>query len=262
VSATSRNQHPDMHIQSVKAMGSKLNYRPDIDGLRAIAVLAVIANHTDTRLAPSGFLGVDIFFAISGFVITSSLIKRERTNLKAMLLPFYGRRIKRLVPALLSCILITSLIFSLVSATPATNLWSGIWAAFGLSNIHFYQEQTDYFSPVSELSLFLHTWSLGVEEQFYLIYPFIFWFALQRKRLTQLLLSTLAIGLICAMAVSKISARSALAFLPEQITQHGPWPLSDPNSDRSRPIHLFRKIESTSMDQKLRIPREALIKTT
>lgn len=213
-----------MHMQSVKAMDSKLNYRPDIDGLRAIAVLAVIANHTDTRLAPSGFLGVDIFFAISGFVITSSLIKRERTNLKSMLLPFYGRRIKRLVPALLSCILISSLIFSLVSATPATNLWSGIWAAFGLSNIHFYQEQTDYFSPVSELSLFLHTWSLGVEEQFYLIYPFIFWFALQRKRLTQLLLSTLAIGLICAMAVSKISARSALAFLPEQLRSMGLGP--------------------------------------
>ena len=76
-------------------------YRADIDGLRGIAVLAVIINHFDKSLIPSGYLGVDIFFVISGFVITSSLDKRKSNNFRDFILSFYQRRIKRLIPALL-----------------------------------------------------------------------------------------------------------------------------------------------------------------
>jgi peptidoglycan/LPS O-acetylase OafA/YrhL len=85
-------------------------YRPEIDGLRALAVIAVIFNHINHDILPSGFLGVDIFFVISGFVITSSLANRSHKDFGDFLLAFYTRRIKRLVPALAFCVVITSIL--------------------------------------------------------------------------------------------------------------------------------------------------------
>ena len=155
----------------------KSKYRPEIDGLRAFAVVAVIINHFNKDLLPSGYLGVDIFFVISGYVITSSLAGRESKNFLDFLSGFYERRIKRLVPALVVFVLITSILISLFNPGPVPALKTGAASLFGLSNIYLFKQSTDYFAQSTELNPFTHTWSLGVEEQFYILFPFLIWFS-------------------------------------------------------------------------------------
>jgi peptidoglycan/LPS O-acetylase OafA/YrhL len=155
------------------------SYRHDIDGLRAIAVLAVIANHINKGLAQNGFLGVDVFFLISGYVITSSLSRRPATTWSGWLASFYARRMKRLLPALLVCIAVTVLLGSLVIppyAPAGGSSWrTGMSAIFGLSNVYLHSTATDYFAESSDYNLFTQTWSLGVEEQFYFFFPLLLW---------------------------------------------------------------------------------------
>jgi len=152
-------------------------YRPEIDGLRAVAVIAVIVNHFNKDALPSGYLGVDIFFVISGFVITGSILGRPHQSFGAGLAGFYSRRIKRLVPALVFCVVLTSLAICLFNPAPGVSLQTGMTALFGASNVYLYSQSTDYFAPSTELNAFTHTWSLGVEEQFYLVFPFLLWLA-------------------------------------------------------------------------------------
>lgn len=152
-------------------------YRPEIDGLRALAVVAVIINHFKNSILPSGYLGVDIFFVISGFVITSSLMDRQRNSFGEFLLDFYVRRIKRLVPALVLFVVITSVLLCLFDQNPQVSLRTGIASLFGLSNFYLQHLSFDYFAASTELNAFVHTWSLGVEEQFYLLFPFLLWFS-------------------------------------------------------------------------------------
>lgn len=152
------------------------SYKPEIDGIRAFAVIIVIINHLNKDLLPSGYLGVDIFFVISGFVITSSLAGRPSKNFSDFLLGFYTRRIKRLVPALVLFALITSVLICLFDPSPDTSLETGITSLFGLANLYLLEQSTDYFAASTELNVFTHTWSLGVEEQFYLLFPLLVWF--------------------------------------------------------------------------------------
>jgi len=106
-------------------------YRPEIDGLRAVAVIAVIVNHFSKDALPSGYLGVDIFFVISGFVITGSILGRPHQSFGEGLAGFYSRRIKRLVPALIFCVVLTSLAICLFNPAPGVSLQTGLTALFG-----------------------------------------------------------------------------------------------------------------------------------
>jgi len=109
----------------------KGNYRPEIDGLRAFAVAAVIINHFNKDILPGGYLGVDIFFVISGYVITSSLYGRPSKDFKDFISSFYERRIKRLVPALLVFVLITSIAICLFDPYPGSTLITGLTSLLG-----------------------------------------------------------------------------------------------------------------------------------
>ena len=139
-------------------------------------MVTVIINHFNKDILPGGYLGVDIFFVISGYVITSSLYGRPSKDFKDFISGFYERRIKRLVPALSVFILITSITICLFNPSPLLSLRTGLTSLLGLSNIYLLKQSTDYFAQSTEFNVFTHTWSLGVEEQFYILFPFLIWF--------------------------------------------------------------------------------------
>jgi len=150
----------------------ELAYRPFIDGLRAVAVLAVIVFHMNPELLPGGYLGVDVFFVISGFVISQSLYKSYLRDGRVNLLSFYIRRFKRLYPALLTMVATTAIAYALYGFQWDVNLFlkSALTSILAVSNLYFLYRGTDYFHQ-DLINPLLHTWSLGVEEQFYFIYP-------------------------------------------------------------------------------------------
>lgn len=151
-------------------ISKKISHRQDIDGLRAIAILFVLLFHLNNSFLPSGFVGVDIFFVISGFLITKILIKDiQKDNFSFS--SFYIKRIRRIFPALF--VLFACLIMATLTLTPDDFKWFAKTlkvASLQISNILF-QKQVGYFDPQFEGMPLLHTWSLGVEEQFYLIWP-------------------------------------------------------------------------------------------
>jgi peptidoglycan/LPS O-acetylase OafA/YrhL len=159
---------PDMTAQ-------RAAYRPDIDGLRAVAVAAVIVNHFQHRFLAGGYLGVDIFFVISGFVITTSLLHRPATSLPRLMGDFFARRFRQLVPALALCVAGSGLTAWAIDPHPAASLNTGLAALAGVSNFQLLHTAQDYFAPATALNLFTQTWSLGVEEQFYLLFPALVW---------------------------------------------------------------------------------------
>lgn len=158
-----------------------LAYRRDIDGLRAIAVLSVLGFHAFPQWMKGGFIGVDVFFVISGFLITNILYKNLQTE-RFSLLDFYSRRVRRIFPALilvLSCCFIFGW-FSLLAdefALLGKHIASG--AAF-VSNLVLWQE-SGYFDVAAETKPLLHLWSLGIEEQFYIFWPLILWLSWHQK---------------------------------------------------------------------------------
>ena len=157
-------------------------YRKDIDGLRAIAIIAVIINHLNKNILENGYLGVDIFFVISGFVITRSLLLNSKEQkFSDFIIDFYLKRIKRIIPALIFFVLIMSILIFLFIPLPGPSLKTGIFSLLGLSNIFLYNQSIDYFASSADLNIFTNTWSLGVEEQFYIFYPFLFWFIFKKK---------------------------------------------------------------------------------
>ncbi|MFB9265937.1 acyltransferase family protein [Bradyrhizobium erythrophlei] len=181
-------------------------YRPDIDGLRAIAVLSVLWFHFGAPLPaawrlPGGFTGVDVFFVISGFLITSRLMD-DIDEGQFSLLSFYDRRIRRIVPALIA-MLATTLIagqFLLMPGDYKDLAASAAAAAFGASNL-FFLWNTGYFDQAAELMPLLHTWSLAVEEQFYLAWPLILWMIARRNHRIKIA-TILAVMVIIGFGVS------------------------------------------------------------
>ncbi|KAF1007981.1 MAG: O-acetyltransferase OatA [Luteibacter sp.] len=153
-------------------------YFPYIDGLRAIAVLSVVLYHLHGSWLPGGFAGVDVFFVISGFVVSASVGLRERSSLASFWGYFLARRFQRIAPALLVCLLATTLAATLFipeAWLSEHNQKTGRFAFFGFSNLVLAGNDNSYFSPITEFNPYTHTWSLGVEEQFYLLFPLLFW---------------------------------------------------------------------------------------
>ena len=156
-------------------------YRPDIDGLRAVAVLSVVAFHAFPEWIKGGFIGVDVFFVISGFLI-STIIFENLDRGTFSFAEFYARRIKRIFPALIF-VLSACLIFGWLSLLPEelNQLGKHILGGAGfVSNLVLWSE-SGYFDNSAETKPLLHLWSLGIEEQFYIVWPFLVWAAWKRK---------------------------------------------------------------------------------
>lgn len=203
-------------------------YSKAIDGLRAVAVLAVIVNHFNNRILPGGYLGVDIFFVISGFVITNSLVKRKQTTVKTFFKSFYKRRIKRLVPALLFCFTVTAVLISFFSKAPKRYILTGLTSIPGFSNIALYLDSTDYWGSTSHYNPFTHTWSLGLEEQFYLIFPLSIWLltkckwsGLDLKRIKLFLIATCLISFFGYIHLYKTNPMMSYFLMPFRLWEIG-----------------------------------------
>ena len=185
----------------------KLSYRPEIDGLRAIAVVSVILYHAqfkffDYNFFTGGFIGVDIFFVISGYLISSLIFKELSLTGNFSFAHFYERRVRRILPVLFFIMLI-SILFAWIYLLPipfvdyANSILSSI---FFISNFYFHYTGTIYGAEIGLLKPFLHTWSLSVEEQFYLIFPvFIF---LCFKFIKQYVTLILILGFILSLVIS------------------------------------------------------------
>ncbi|MNG84233.1 O-acetyltransferase OatA [compost metagenome] len=182
--------------------GKHLAYRPDIDGLRALAVLAVTLFHFNKHWLPGGFVGVDVFFVISGFLITG-IIYGQGTAFSFA--DFYGRRVRRILPAAAFVTVVTLLAGAclLLPADVKTLSESAIGASLSAANIYFWLFlNTNYFAASSDTVPLLHLWSLGVEEQFYLIWPALMVIAMKLGG-KRLLAATAVILAIASFAVSE-----------------------------------------------------------
>ena len=156
-------------------------YRPDIDGLRAIAVLLVIFNHLGWSLFSGGYIGVDIFFVISGYLITT-ILTRDIELQQFSIARFYKKRVIRLAPAYFTVLAIVSLIaWQVMLPGELTEYFKSVmYATVLIANLYMRNEVGDYFSPNVENVPLLHLWSLGVEEQFYIFWPLLLWLFLSK----------------------------------------------------------------------------------
>lgn len=203
-------------------MSSSLAYRPDIDGMRAIAVIAVVLFHLDIAMLAGGFVGVDVFFVISGYLITSIIWSKKAAD-KFSLKDFYLGRVRRLLPPLYVTVFATFIgaAFIMVPEDFARFSRSAIAAIFSVSNINFYLE-AGYWDTASHLKPLLHTWSLGVEEQFYLIWPVFVLFCatiLRRVSFPAILLATSVIGFAVTWWYTGIDPSGAFYLFPFRIFQ-------------------------------------------
>jgi peptidoglycan/LPS O-acetylase OafA/YrhL len=183
------------------------HYRPELDGLRAVAALLVIAFHAGMASAVGGYTGVDIFFVLSGFLITGLLVNSAASGPRA-LVTFYARRMRRLLPAALVVLLATAAAWNAVATSVEREPVIGDVrsAALYFSNWHFAAQATDYFASTDAPSPVIHFWSLSAEEQFYLVWPalVVIVFAICRRnpRRSRRGLATLAVLLCAASLVS------------------------------------------------------------
>jgi peptidoglycan/LPS O-acetylase OafA/YrhL len=185
-------------------MEQKLHYRPDIDGLRAVAVLAVLAYHFRISAFHGGFIGVDVFFVISGYLI-SAIIQQDIRAGKFSLTNFYERRVRRIFPALMVVLVAAGIVgyFIFLPAELINFAKSQLAALFSVSNFYFWK-QSGYFSAPVETKPLVHTWSLAVEEQFYVFLPIFLYLA--NKYFRQYLKFVVCLLAALSFAISAVGA--------------------------------------------------------
>jgi peptidoglycan/LPS O-acetylase OafA/YrhL len=186
-------------------------YRPDIDGLRAIAVLSVLGFHAFPEWVHGGFIGVDIFFVISGYLISTIIFENLEKN-SFSFIDFYRRRIRRIFPALL-IVLVSCFVFGWFSLTPREFSQLGKHIASGatfISNFSLWRE-SGYFDNLAETKPLLHLWSLGIEEQFYIIWPLLLWMA-WKLRINFLIAALLLCSVSFYQNISSISHDPVATF--------------------------------------------------
>jgi peptidoglycan/LPS O-acetylase OafA/YrhL len=194
-------------------------FRPDVQGLRAISILLVVLFHADIPGVRGGYVGVDVFFVISGFVITGLLLRERETAGSTSFRSFYSRRARRIIPAA-SVVIIVTVLAAYIFIGSAAGRQSGVdgqWAAVFLANFHFAAEQTNYLASQSPPSPLQNYWSLAVEEQFYIVFPTIFFLVAGRFARTSLrarIGSVLTVAVIGSYVASILytSANPASAF--------------------------------------------------
>ena len=220
-------------------------YRPDIDGLRALAVVAVIAFHLFPDQLPGGFVGVDVFFVISGFLITSVILSDLDAG-KFSFANFYWHRAKRLFPALFVTLLGTFLASAWIMspADLASEAGSSIAALLSVSNFFFWQ-QSGYFDAEALTKPLLHTWSLSIEEQFYAVWPACLYF-LYRKASRQnaiVAVSTVSVLSLCLVIGFGVHHRSATFYLlPFRVYEFGLGILAQWGLSRFERSHLVGRV--------------------
>ncbi|HIK58124.1 MAG: acyltransferase family protein [Verrucomicrobiales bacterium] len=180
-------------------VNNRSDYIQEIDGLRGFAVLAVMVFHFKSEYLPYGFLGVDIFFVISGYVICKAIIGRIEVG-RFTINDFFMRRFRRIIPALTVVVMITSIVSLFLMPNNVTFI-TGTAALFGMSNVALWSISQDYFSVSALTNANLHTWSLGVEEQFYLIFPFVLLFIKRRRLLVIFVIGIAFVSLLSYIAM-------------------------------------------------------------
>jgi peptidoglycan/LPS O-acetylase OafA/YrhL len=197
-----------------------MNYRADIDGLRGVAVLLVLLFHAGLPFFPGGFIGVDVFFVISGYLITAIIVSEAKEE-RFSYLTFYERRARRILPALYvmaSIVLLVTLLIQVPSDLLKTSK-TLLFALLFSSNVFFWRT-TDYFSGASDFEFFLHTWSLGVEEQFYFIFPLVILLLIKRGRwLLRLTVLALVVSLAFSVYTSYHHEWASYYLLPSRAWQ-------------------------------------------
>ncbi|ENX0697663.1 acyltransferase [Neisseria gonorrhoeae] len=190
-------------------MSQALPYRPDIDTLRAAAVLSVIVFHIEKDWLPGGFLGVDIFFVISGFLMTAILL-REMSGGRFFLKTFYIRRIKRILPAFFAVLAATLAGgFFLFTKDDFFLLWKSALTALGFASNLYFARGKDYFDPAQEEKPLLHIWSLSVEEQFYFVFPILLLLVARKSLRVQF-------GFLAALCALSLAA----SFMPSALDKY------------------------------------------
>ena len=191
-------------------------YRADIDGLRAVAVLSIVLYHLGIEPFSGGFVGVDIFFVISGFLITSIILRKLAAG-EFSLAGFYERRVRRILPALI-VVLVATLVAGrwLLAPQPFAELAGSAAATTVFSSNVFFFLGSGYFAGASEYKPLLHTWSLAVEEQYYILFPFLLmWIASKAKqRFLPWLLAMAGLSLAGSIVVTRIDEAAAFFLIP------------------------------------------------
>ena len=210
----------------MKAPSSAAEFRPDIEGLRGIAILLVLLFHAGLPWTPGGFVGVDVFFVISGFLITGKLWRESQQPGGLNITRFYAWRIRRLLPAALVAIAAIT-VFGLLLAAPLDRselAADGAASALSIANMRFIGS-VDYFAATTSPSPFLHFWSLSVEEQFYLVWPALIVLLTWRGGSSRRLIAALLIGVVASFALSiwltDTSPARAFYLLPTRVWQLG-----------------------------------------